>query len=244
MASPVTEPYEDLDVGAGDSDRQNRLSYPPSMAGTAEQGVHYPYGGPGAPGIIFAAVDMAPTETVDDIAGDNGQNIRFAVPGTDTAAKKGDVKLAYDDECGTSSFYEQVDDVVTIYPKSQVWRTDVSKFQTPGAPREPRAPLPIPINAGALGATTPGEVAALALRRIPRVFFDSSHSEQWQDHDVDGRHVIFPRQFYPVGDGAIAPQDASLSVDASIAEPLASQLDVTRAGTGAQSEDYASMGAF
>jgi hypothetical protein len=94
------------------------------------------------------------------------------------------------------------------------------------------------MNAQLLGASTPGELAALALRRVPRIWFTTWNEQWWQDYDVDGRHVIFPRQNYPIGDGPVAPQSFMQSVQGNVPPPITSELgDVPMSNT----EDYSSL---
>lgn len=232
----------DIDQGAGDSLRQNKLDTWRPMLGTNRPDPLDPYGGYLSPGIIFAEVDAAPLdelESIDPSIARLQAPIRFARKGTDTKAKKGDVKLSYDlSESQPSAYYDLLD-VDNQFPEAQDWRNiHWSPDFTGAEPREPRAPLPIPMNAQLLGASTPGELAALALRRVPRIWFTTWNEQWWQDYDVDGRHVIFPRQNYPIGDGPVAPQSFMQSVQGNVPPPITSELgDVPMSNT----EDYSSL---
>jgi hypothetical protein len=236
--------YMDPDA-PGDALRQNKLDPWRPMLGTAIPNMADPAGGvgpEGTSGIIFAAVDAAPLDNLDPL--DESPTtprveapIRFARKGSDAAAKKGDVQLSYDLSAEDPSVYATLFDVDDAYPEAQVWRNTHWDPEVVGQARVPRAPLPIPANAGALGATTVGELAALALRKIPRVWFTTFNDQNWQEMDVDGRHVIFPRRTYPVGDGPMAPQGSMKSVVAAIPNPITSELGLP---SGA-SEDYSAL---
>lgn len=223
----------ETDAGAGDADRQNQLTYWAPMLGAARPELLDPYGGlgsPGVSGIIFADVDDAPLyriQPLDEDISPQPENWRFATKGTDTAAKKGDVKLAYDLSETDPSTYATLLDVDNVYPASQVWENQnwMPDVANVGAlRREPRYPLPLPQNAAVLGATTEGEVQALKLRRVPRVWFFTWNQQAWQEYDVDGRHVIFPRQQFPIGDGPMVPQTYMQSVNAVVPLPITSEL--------------------
>jgi hypothetical protein len=226
----------------GDADRQNRLDTWRPMLGTADNGPLDPPGGPRGPGIIFADVDAAPLDQLSsldtsDVAPVNPP-IRFARQGTDTAAKKGDAKLAYDLSESDPSVYSELLDVDNQFPAAQDWENLHWSPKVTSLPRIPRYPLPIPANAQRIGATTPGEVAALALRRVPRVWFTTLREMNWQDYGIDGRHVVFPRMTYPQGDGPMESQGASMSVTAAIADPITSELGANPPSGG---EDYSMM---
>lgn len=128
----------------------------------------------------------------------------------------------------------EVDEVVDIDPAAQVWHTVVNYVPEDGAGLLiPEPPLPVVQNAGALQAFTPGELAALDKmpRRIHAEFW---HKELWQDPYIDGRHVIFPRQPYPIGDGPMeAPAPAPSVTGPRAFAPLTSEGYV-----GAAEADY------
>jgi hypothetical protein len=240
--APNVAGEDDPDVG--DGQRQNRLDEWRPMLGADRPVMMDPAGGLGAPGvsgIIYADVDAAPLYSIvplDENLSPQPENWRIAVPGTDTAAKKGDVALAYDISESDPSVYATLLDVDNVYPGAMQWVNTSWMPEVAGEPREPRAPLPIPANAGILGATTPGEVDALALRKVPRIWFTTWDEQAWQEYDIDGRHVIFPRQNYPIGDGPMVPQSISLSVNAVIPGAITSELG---ANTMVNGEDYSSM---
>lgn len=126
--------------------------------------------------------------------------------------------------------------VIDEYPAAQVWRT--AHYYPPvegAAQRFPDPPLPVLANAGALMYSTPGELAALdkAPHRIDNRFW---HSEQWNDPTIDGRHLIFPRVTYPLGDGPMAPQLPQVSVRGPMTFPaLTSELALSEGGDYAES---------
>lgn len=135
----------------------------------------------------------------------------------------------------SDEYFQVVDD----FPKSQVWEQDHWLADESGAgDRVPTPPLPILSSAAALDYTTPGELAALD-KRPRRHWFVSGHESWWQDPTIDGRHVIFPRVPYPLGDGPMAPQVAQVSVRAVVPKPLTS---VAAPVTGTGGEDYSGFG--